>query len=153
MGYLASVLHQTGKIDLCIGFSPTDESNETLQNFIPRSLIYSDFDESVFDRLILIQRKRLKQKKERKNILIIMDDLGYHSKEVFKSTTMKNIFYNGRHMGINILFSLQYLVDLPPNFRTNVDIAITLRENVTLNREKLYKVTFELLVDLGSIVR
>ena len=31
---------------------------------------------------------------------------------------------------------------MPPNFRTNVDIAITLRENVTLNREKLYKMFF-----------
>ena len=45
---------------------------------------------------------------------------------------------------MTLLLSAQYVMDLPPDLRTQVDYVFSLRENVMSNREKLYKQFFAL---------
>ena len=140
--YLACQYAASGTTTMVIGFSPTDESSDVLCSFIPKSLIYSEFDESVFENILKHQKRRIKAGKPRRNVLIVMDDMGFASKQVFKSKVMLQLFYNGRHSNINILFTLQYLVDLPSALRSNLDVIITLKENIMANRERLWRMFF-----------
>lgn len=137
--YLAKVYSEIGNVELAVGMSPTDESNATLQGFLPKTLIYSDFNELLFESAVLSQRKRIKHGKPRRNILFFLDDCGYDAKTIFKSKVMKKLFYNGRHCHIGLVFTLQYIMDLGTSFRTNVDVCICLREQIQANRERLYK--------------
>ena len=137
--HLASIFHDTGKVDMAIGMSPTDESNETLQSFLPKTLIYSDFNEQMFETVVKEQRKRIKAGKPRRNVIFFMDDCGFDAKTIFKSKVMKRLFYNGRHVHVGLVFTLQYVMDLDTSFRTNIDVCICLREQITANRERLWK--------------
>jgi hypothetical protein len=49
---------------------------------------------------------------------------------------------NGRHWKIFFMLTMQYVMDLPPALRANVDYVFILRENIIQNREKLYKSFF-----------
>ena len=148
--YLANIYKQTGKIDMAVGFSPTDESNEVLTSMIPRTLIYTDFNEDVIERIMMEQRKRIRQGKPKRYVLLVMDDCGYDAKTIFKSKTIKNLFYNGRHMHISLVMTLQYVMDMPTEYRTNIDVCICLRENINANRERLYKYFYGQFTNLQS---
>ena len=137
--HLAAIFKDTGKVDMAIGMSPTDESNETLQSFLPKTLIYSDFNEHMFETVVAEQRKRIKAGKPRRNVIFFMDDCGFDAKTIFKSKVMKRLFYNGRHVHVGLVFTLQYVMDLDTSFRTNIDVCICLREQIQANRERLYK--------------
>ena len=49
---------------------------------------------------------------------------------------------NGRHFNVFFMLTMQYVMDLPPALRANVDYVFILRENIIQNREKLYKSFF-----------
>lgn len=142
MRAIAQVMAQNGNIDMAIGMSPTDESNETLSSFLPKTLIYSDFDENVIVKLMQNQRRQIKRGRKPKRIFLFLDDCGYDSKKIFNSKTMKNLFYNGRHYNIGLCLALQFCIDMPTAFRANCDVAITLREQIQSNRERLWKQYF-----------
>ena len=42
-------------------------------------------------------------------------------------------------MFISLVMTLQYVMDMPTEFRTNIDVCICLRENINANRDRLYK--------------
>lgn len=139
---IAKTLQDAGIIDLAIGMSPTDESNGTLSQFLPKTLIYPDFNENIVERILQQQKKQIKEGKECKRVFIFMDDCGYDSKAIFNSKVMKRLFYNGRHSKIGLCLALQYAIDMPVAFRANCDVCITMRETIYSNRERLYKQYF-----------
>jgi hypothetical protein len=139
---IAKTLQDTGVIDMAIGMSPTDESNGTLSQFLPKTLIYPDFNENIVERILQQQKKQIKEGKECKRVFIFMDDCGYDSKAIFNSKVMKRLFYNGRHSKIGLCLALQYAIDMPVAFRANCDVCITMRETIYSNRERLYKQYF-----------
>jgi hypothetical protein len=59
-----------------------------------------------------------------------------------KTPVFANVFMNGRHYNIFFMLTMQYVMDLPPALRANVDYVFILRENIIQNREKLYKSFF-----------
>ena len=65
----------------------------------------------------------------------------YDSK-FLKDTCIRQCFMNGRHWKIFFMLTMQYVMDLPPALRANVDYVFILRENIIQNREKLYKSFF-----------
>lgn len=136
---LAKTMSDNGNIDMAIGFSPTDESNGALSMFIPKSLIHSEFDENVIERIVNSQKKLLKQGKPLKRIFLFMDDVGYDSKKIFSSKIIKNLFFNGRHYSIGLMLIMQYCIDVPTWARSNIDVTISLKEQILVNREKLFK--------------
>jgi hypothetical protein len=76
-----------------------------------------------------------------RNLALVLDDCMY-DKQVMKSKTMRNLFMNGRHYKCFFLAAVQWLMDLGPDLRTQVDYVFALRENILSNRERLYKYFF-----------
>ena len=72
---------------------------------------------------------------------MLVDDCMYDSK-FLKDTCIRQCFMNGRHLKIFFMLTMQYVMDLPPALRANVDYVFILRENIIQNREKLYKSFF-----------
>ncbi len=139
---IAHVMAENGNIDIAFGFSPTDESNGVLSSFLPKSLIHSEFDENVIQSIMNSQKRALKQGKTLKRVVLFLDDCGYDSAKIFKSKVMKNLFYNGRHYCIGLVMSMQYCMDAGTSFRSNVDVTISLKEQIQSNRERLWKQYF-----------
>ena len=124
-------------IDLALGFSSTEESNQTLSQFLPPSLIYSDFSEERIAQIIAHQRRACKRGTQ-KNIMLLLDDCGF-DKASFRSTTLRNLFLNGRHLKITCIVCLQYALDCPPDIRGNVDVVIAARDPIHSSRSKLWQ--------------
>ena len=81
---------------------------------------------------------------KRRNVIIILDDCMYQ-KGVLKSTAMRSVFMNGRHLCLTLLCSAQYLMDIDVALRCNIDFVFSLRENIIANRQRLYKNFFGVL--------
>lgn len=126
--------------DFVMGFSPTDDTLETFKAFMPTSCIYSQFSQEKLERLLSLQREIIRRGKTR-SVLLILDDCLYQ-KGILKSTAMRDLFFNGRHLNVGLICACQYLMDISPELRTNIDYLCSMRENTISNRQKLHKFFF-----------
>jgi len=129
--------------DIGVCCTPTMETADMFEKFVPRSLIYNDYNGAVLSRIVTQQRLRQEAGKHVDRIFIVLDDCGYE-KNMFssKNTTMRDIFMNGRHYKITLYICLQYCVDIPPAMRANTDYVYALREPVTANQKRLHDFFF-----------
>jgi hypothetical protein len=126
--------------------SPTEDSDPHFSKFIPPVLIYDDFDTNAIEKLISRQRKLCKLGKATP-VFVVLDDCAFDKKNM-NSKVMKKLLYNGRHYHIFCLICVQYLHDVSPGLRANVDYVFVLREN--MYRDKLYKNFFSMVPNLAT---
>jgi hypothetical protein len=131
--------HQRKRFDAGICFSSTEESNSFWGKHICDTLIHSDFNEKVFSNFITEQRRINKSSKTRINSFALLEDCMYNSKILKSNKDVRGTFFNGRHWNIFLIITMQYVLDLPPELRSNVDYVFILRNNMMGDREKIYK--------------
>ncbi len=137
------------KRDISIGLvvAGSEKVNPFFANFFPASYIESEYEEKTLDNIKLRQTKIKRMQKRRENdpesrnldtrfMLVFEDSL--HDNKWTKSKQIKNIFMNGRHFGLFFILSMQYVIGIPPNLRTNIDYAFLFRDYSINNRRKLY---------------
>ena len=132
--------HMANKVDFGLAFSPTEETQDMFRQHMPDSWIYPGFSNAKLDSMISMQRELCKSKKQR-NLFIIMDDCMY-DKKILKGLGIRDLFMNGRHMHITLCNAVQYVMDMGPDLRTQVDYVFALRENIISNKTKLWKYFF-----------
>ena len=132
--------HLRNEIDYVVGFSPTEEVNEDLSNIIPRSLVYNEIDIGKLEELIEIQKRTWKIKPSY-HLLLIFDDCGY-DKQKFRKKAIGNLFKNGRHYKITIIFTMQYAKDIGPGLRGQIDYLFACQDASIDSRAILHKQFF-----------
>jgi len=55
---------------------------------------------------------------------------------------MRELFMNGRHWDLFVLLSMQYIMDVTPEIRSNTDYLFALKDGNKKNRMKLYEEYF-----------
>lgn len=130
-------LHQTGTFEIAIGMSPTEEASPSLAKFMPSSLIYSEYRADVI-RQVLNTQKEACVAGNAYNVVLVLDDCMY-DKAIMKSKVMREVLMNGRHMKLTVIVLVQYMMDLPPQCRSQIDIVISTRDPIIDNRKKLHK--------------
>ena len=137
---MIDLLYHMPTPDFVLAFAPTEDTLETLRAFVPPCCIYADFTHSKLERLLAVQRELIRQGK-RRSVLLIMDDCLYQ-KGVLRSVAMRDLFFNGRHLNVGLICACQYLMDIGPEMRTNIDYLFSMRESTISNRQKLHKFFF-----------
>jgi hypothetical protein len=132
--------HMRDKVDFGVAMSPTEECTESMSQFLPSSWVYSDYNEKVVDTLLRTQRSQWKTGRGY-NCFVLLDDCMY-DKKILKSKTMRQLFMNGRHRRIFYILAMQYVLDMPPDLRSQVDYVFALRDTIISSREKLWKQFF-----------
>jgi hypothetical protein len=145
---MKDLLSQMPKPDFVMAMTPTDDSMETFRTFMPETCIFSGFSQEKLERLLSLQRELLRRGKQR-SVLLLMDDCMYQ-KGVLKSQAMRDVFFNGRHLGISLVVTAQYLMDISPELRSNIDYLFALRENTMTNRQKMHKHFFGLFSSFAT---
>lgn len=121
-----------------ICFSSTEESNSYWAKHICDSMIYSDFDQGIYENFIKEQR-RINSKLEKPiNTFALFEDTMY-AKTLRNNKEIRGSFFNGRHWNLFLIVTMQYVLDLPPELRSNVDFIFVLRNNVICDKEKIWK--------------
>lgn len=139
---MRDLLYHMPRPDYVLAMAPTEDTLETFRMFLPESCIFDHFSQEKLDRTVSLQRELVNRGKKR-TVLIILDDCLYQ-KGVLKSTSMRSIFFNGRHDHIGLICAAQYMMDVDVSLRTNIDYIFTMRESILTNRQKLYKYYFGL---------
>lgn len=132
--------HLSSKLDFGLAMTPTEESAETMRCHMPDSWIYNGFSTTKLDSMLNMQREMVKHKKAR-SLFILLDDCMY-DKRILKGLGIRDLFMNGRHLNITMCNAVQYIMDMGPDLRTQVDYVFALRENIIANKSKLHKYFF-----------
>jgi hypothetical protein len=137
-------------IPLVICQSGTEEGNGFFSSIVHPLFIYNKFEPEVLIQLVNHQKRKAKILKAKgkdlkteisEHVCVILDDLAYN-KDVMKLEAIREIMFNGRHYGITLIITFQFMMDMKPEIRTNVDYIIVCKENKKDNIDRLYKYFF-----------
>lgn len=128
--------------------SGTEEGNGWYSSWVPDCFIYNEFDRDAIEKLIARQRRLCKHGTPPR-VFLVLDDCMY-DKKVMREKCMRQIFMNGRHWGIFLLVTSQYVADAGPEIRSNCDYVFCCRENIQQNRERLWRMFFGIFPTLES---
>lgn len=138
--------HQSLPIGVII--SPTERANHFFETFIPKMLIYDEYDPAITSRFLDRQIKITDQynaeiKKYGRTDLdprafFVLDDCLY-DKTWPNDKNIRATFMNGRHFKIFFMITMQYPLGIPPHLRANVDYVFIFRDNQIKNRERIYQ--------------
>jgi hypothetical protein len=134
------LFHLKDRIDFVLAMCPTMESAEMLRQCMPSSCVFDRFSPSKVDQLVATAQHLASIGKKR-SIALILDDCMY-DRSVLKGPSMRALFFNGRHLGITFICCAQYMMDLQPDLRCQIDYLFTMKENIISNRMKLWKYLF-----------
>jgi energy-coupling factor transporter ATP-binding protein EcfA2 len=139
---LRDLLYRTAsRYDFGVAMSPTEEALVGFRGCMPEAWIYPGFQQDKLDDIVRMQRTQAHAGKTPKQLFMVLDDCMY-DKRTLKSKTMRDLFFNGRHLGLNLIFAAQYLMDIGPEMRSQIDYVICTREVIIANRIKLWKYFF-----------
>ena len=145
--------HLRNSIDRPMAITPTEESRQMFEDHLPESCVHAYWNPTKITKLVEKQRRDLKTKKKAKHVMIVLDDC-MADKSIFKGKTIRDIFMNGRHLKITLIVAMQYSMELDISLRSQIDIIFTLRENIPVNKAKLYKYYyggFETYADFSTV--
>lgn len=123
------------KRGICV--SATEKANPYWVKHVPRCFIYEQYSDSVLQGLFAMQQRCKDTTGVMEGAFCVLDDLLY-DKSFARSKEVRRVLMNGRHCGLFTLITCQYLVDVGPDLRANVDYVFCLRDPIRANREKVY---------------
>lgn len=133
--------HMADRVDFGVGMTPTMDTLKEWEKHMPSCWLYEGFNQDKLEDMIDAQRRTLRSGKSPKHLCLFLDDCIY-DKKVLKSVAMRDVFLNGRHLKLHMSCAVQYLMDMGPDLRTNIDYIVCMREKILANRIKLHKYFF-----------
>jgi hypothetical protein len=135
---VTDILHSKRHVFPCgLVMSGTEESNRYYKSIVPDSFIFGAFDEDKPWKLIGRQKKIKDQDLPNGKVFVLLNDCAY-DKQHMNSKVLKYLACNSRHLDIMVILTLQYMLDIPPVVRNNVDVLFAFADNNHLNQRKLY---------------
>ena len=138
-------LYNHQDIPLMTVVSPTDEFNHTFENHVPSMFIHSEYTPELIQSIVKRQKNITKKidndKKytnvDPRNVLILDDCLADDTWK--KDPNIKWLFYNGRHVKITVILTMQFALGLPPQLRSNFQWVFLCRDNRITEQKKMYE--------------
>lgn len=137
------------KRDFPIGtvINPTESANKSFSAIVPPIFIHEEYKPEIIENVL--KRQTMIMKKINKEIqlygrssidpraFLILDDCLYDNTWK-RDRNIRYIFMNGRHKKLFFLVTMQFVLGISPELRTNVDYIFICRENIISNRRRLY---------------
>ena len=132
--------HMRKKVDIGFAMTPTFDTQQMFADCLPKSHIYNEYSLEAVGNIIGAMTSLKEQGKERDAVLVLDDCM--FEKGIMRSTEMREIHMNGRHLSLTFINAIQYLMDATSDIRSQIDYVFCLKDNVISNRQKLYKYFF-----------
>jgi hypothetical protein len=142
------ILYYNRDIPIGTVISPTEGANKFYSNIVPGLFIHDEYTPQLLDNVV--KRQKIIQKRINKEQMmygkssidprafLILDDCLYDGCWK-RDKNVRYLFMNGRHIRVFLLITMQYVLGVPPDLRTNVDYVFILRENNYGNRRRMYE--------------
>ena len=141
------LLYHHQDIPVGVVISGTEGANEFYSKIVPPIFIHHEWRPEIAANFLRRQKKVvMTMKHEEKEMgmtnidpraFFILDDCLYDNSWT-KNVDVRSFFMNGRHYKMLFVITMQYVLGIPPNLRTNIDYVFILRENYVSNRKKIY---------------
>jgi hypothetical protein len=132
--------HLRKKVDISFAMSPTIDTIRMFEECMPKSHVYNEYSLAHLQNMIK-QFKALKEEDKERSGLLALDDCMYE-KSIMKTKEMRQVHMNGRHFNLYFVNAMQYVMDMGPDLRSQVDYLFVLKENIISSRQKLWKYFF-----------
>ena len=100
------------KVEYFIAVTPTRDTETEWLKFLPRSMIHRALDKDLLARLLDHQDRISRQDgMRRRSVCILWDDVMF-LKNALKGESVRELFYNGRHLDIYFINTCQYMLSL-----------------------------------------
>jgi hypothetical protein len=128
--------------------APTDRMTKFYDTIVPKSFIYYNYKDGLFEKAFARQEailaKNVKRKKQGKKPVdprsfLIMDDCMSTAKQWSKEQKFMSMMYEGRHYQFTFILTMQYSIGITPELRSQFDYVILLGEDIVSNKKKLYE--------------
>lgn len=129
------------KHGVCVG------DNRFWRKHVPSECIHAKFSDAIINDLFAIQRsKRIKKQQELGKPLFrdelepayaIFDGIS-HDKAFFRSRAIRELFMNAGSFNITVFVTCQYMMELCPSLRAQIDYLFVFRDGSERQRERLY---------------
>lgn len=151
---MRSVLRDMGRdrFDVVFLIAPNKDTRDEF-DCIPDAFKYSQVDPGLLSHISSVGQ-HLKESGKERRILVVLDDCAYDQK-FSRSEAMVKELMNGRHHGITLFYSSQYLTACPPKCRDNFDYVFVGRNQNTKNRKALmeqYFTYFDHIKDFNMVL-
>lgn len=141
------ILYQLRHLPCGIIICPTDKMSKFYGKFFPDLYIHYEYDDELVENILTRQemmiekmRKYYKQnKKVDPRCVFLMDDCLSSVKIWSKSQNIKEIFMNGRHYQLTYILTMQDVMGVQPEFRSNIDYIFLFKDHFISNQEKIHK--------------
>ena len=101
--------------------SPTEGVLRFYEDIVPQNQIFHEYQECWLEALIAKLKAYKKNNNKDCNVLLILDDC---AADMHSSKALNKIFVMGRHLGISIVVTLQFLHQAPLTCRTNASFLL-----------------------------
>jgi hypothetical protein len=150
---VADILWYIRKIPAVVCMSGTEDGSGFYGKYIHELCLYNKFEKDVLATVVEKQKQKIKELKEKgidpkerpdTGICLIFDDLSFDNGKdsIMKNPHVREIFFNGRHYNITTFITCQYMMDMSPSLRTNIDYAFICKETKNDNIKRLYDYFF-----------
>ena len=137
-----TLLHDLHKrVDYAMAMCGTRDGLQRFRSILPANVVYPSFNQDAFRNIVQTLDRCSKVPDYSKVTAIVLDDLAY-GKAAFKTEEMRMALMNGRWLGIFLILTQQYLMDITPDLRGNFDYIFAMAESTRKTRQKLYEMYF-----------
>lgn len=133
-------------IPMGIIMNGTEEATKSYAPFCPDLFIFTKWEPKQVEMVMARQKRSVHEGRPLTSVFIVMDDIAYN-KSLFTDKVFRELIMNGRPLKIFVLCCVQFVGDLPPAIRENVDFLFVLKSPGKNLRKRLYDNFFGGLVD------
>lgn len=131
-------------IPIWLCFSGTDAANGDWSRRLPESAVYPEWRSDVVKVFVKNRLRLAKENRHNPNFkltpaAIVIDDMAFDSLKIMHDPWFLFLVMNGRHLGILMMISVQYIMQLTRDVRSNVDLMVSLKEPNPGNRKRIYQ--------------
>jgi len=132
--------HKRTEYYAVLGFAGSIGAYESMATYVAPAFLKHGFDEHSLRQFVGYAKKMKEAQKfgaSVKNFCVIIDDCMWDSK-IFKSDIVREIFMNGRHFNFTYIIGMQYMMDMPPALRGQIDYVLCAKDGIHSNKRRLH---------------
>jgi hypothetical protein len=135
---ITELLYHKRHFEQGVVMSGTNAGAEHYSQFVPNLFVYEGYHGDVIKRLV-DKQEQARREKTCRPLFILLEDCMFDKKTICHDKNIRRIFMNGRHAKIMLIITMQYVMDLPPGLRGQVDYVFCCNEKNPVSREKIYR--------------
>ena len=107
--------------------------------FINNTLIHTEYDPLILERLFECQIKAYHEKLVNYNKILVMDECFVASDKIQNDKKIQELFFNGRNYRILSILTTQFPMRLSPSLRVNIDCIFIFKNHDIKHKREIYQ--------------